>query len=110
MAARTREVTVACLDCGCGSARVHSRYGRALAEFAGGGHPVVIGLSMRRLFCDGPTCGRRTFAGRVEGLSARYQNRNRLRRGLYQRVGVPDETNSIEPLSRTLPPGQEIVA
>jgi hypothetical protein len=32
----TREVTVACPDCGRGSARVHSRYGRTLADVAVG--------------------------------------------------------------------------
>ncbi|MDG9724951.1 MULTISPECIES: transposase family protein [unclassified Streptomyces] len=78
IAARTRELTVACPDCGRGSARVHSRYGRALTDVAVSGRPVVIKLSVRRLFCDGPSCGRRTFAEQVEGLTALYQSRSPL--------------------------------
>ncbi|WP_405814765.1 transposase family protein [Streptomyces sp. NBC_01390] len=65
IAACTRELTVACPDCGRGSARTHSRYSRTLADVAVGGRPVVIGLSVRRLFCDGPGCGRRTFVEQV---------------------------------------------
>jgi hypothetical protein len=34
IAACTRELAVACPDCGCGSARVHSRYDRTLADAA----------------------------------------------------------------------------
>lgn len=37
IAACTRELTVACPDCGCGFARVHSRYDRTLADAAVGG-------------------------------------------------------------------------
>ncbi|MCZ4612106.1 ISL3 family transposase [Streptomyces sp. Lzd4kr] len=88
IAACTRELTVACPDCGLVSARVHSRYGRTLADVAVGGRPVVIGLSVRRLFCDGPGCGRRTFAEQVEGLTVRYQRRSPLLQHLVQMAGV----------------------
>nr|WP_237529027.1 transposase family protein [Streptomyces sp. SID5469] len=81
-------MTVACPDCGRGSARVHSRYSRTLADVAVGGRPVVIGLSVRRLFCDGPGCGRRTFTEQVEGLTVRYQRRSPLLQHLVQMAGV----------------------
>ncbi|MGW3826387.1 hypothetical protein ACWEAF_29825 [Streptomyces sp. NPDC005071] len=48
---------------------MHSRYTRTLAGLAVGGRPVSIGLSVRRLFCDSPHCGRRTFAEQVDGLT-----------------------------------------
>ncbi|MFE5681527.1 transposase family protein, partial [Streptomyces erythrochromogenes] len=73
VAASTREATVACPDCGRGSVRVHSRYSRTLADAAVGGRPVLIELSVRRLFCDSPRCGRRTFAEQVDGLTKRYR-------------------------------------
>ncbi|MFE9601285.1 hypothetical protein [Streptomyces hokutonensis] len=41
---------------------MHSRYDRTLADLAVGGRPVPIGLSVRRLFCHGPGCGRRTLS------------------------------------------------
>ncbi|MFJ2478536.1 transposase family protein, partial [Streptomyces sp. NPDC087659] len=88
MAACTRELTVACPDCGRSSGRVHSRYCRTLADVAVGGRPVLIGLSVRRLFCDSPDCGRRTFAEQVEGLTVRYQRRSPLLQHLVEMAGV----------------------
>ncbi|MFF3714034.1 hypothetical protein [Streptomyces phaeochromogenes] len=88
IAACTRELTLACPDSGRGSARVHSRYCRTLADVAVGGRPVLIGLSVRRLFCDSPGCGRRTFAEQVEGLTARYQRRSPLLQHLVEMAGV----------------------
>ncbi|MFE2586922.1 hypothetical protein [Streptomyces sp. NPDC059378] len=38
-----------------------------LADVCVGGRLVLIGLPVRRLFCDDPGCGRRTFAEPVEG-------------------------------------------
>lgn len=49
---------------------------------------MLIGLSVRRLFCDGPGCGRRTFAEQVEGLTARYQRRSPLLQHLVEMAGV----------------------
>ncbi|MEU6512441.1 ISL3 family transposase [Streptomyces sp. NPDC046942] len=88
IAACTRELTVACPDCGRGSARLHSRYDRMLADVAAGGRPVLIVLSVRRLFCDSPGCGRRTFAEQVEGLTVRYQRRSPLLQHLVEMAGV----------------------
>lgn len=88
IAARTRELMVACPDCGRESARVHSRYPRTLADVAVGGRPVLISLTVRRLFCDGPDCGRRTFAEQVEGLTVRYQRRSPLLQHLVEMAGV----------------------
>ncbi|MFJ7209963.1 transposase family protein [Streptomyces sp. NPDC098789] len=79
---------MACPDCGCCSARVHSLYCRTLADVAVGGRPVLIGLSVRRLFCDSPGCGRRTFAEQVEGLTVRYQRRSPLLQHLVETAGV----------------------
>ncbi|MET9667901.1 ISL3 family transposase [Streptomyces sp. NPDC006475] len=86
--ARTRELTMACPDCGRGSARVHSRYSRELADVAAGGRAVLITLAVRRLFCDGQSCGRRTFAEQVEGLTVRYQRRSSLLQHLVEMAGV----------------------
>jgi hypothetical protein len=88
IAACARELTVACPDCGRDSARVHSRYPRTLADVAVGGRPVSISLTVRRLFCDGPNCGRRTFAEQIEGLMVRYQRRSPLLQHLVEMAGV----------------------
>ena len=88
VAARTRELMVGCPECGRGSARVHSRYGRSLADVAVGGRPVLNRPSVRRLFCDSPECGRRTFTEQVEGLTVRYQRRSPLLQYLVEMARV----------------------
>jgi hypothetical protein len=84
----TRELMVACPDCRCESARVHSRYVRTLADVATGGRPVLISLAVRRWFCDSAECGRLTFAEHVEGLTVRYQRRSPLLQHLVEMAGV----------------------
>ncbi|MGW1507447.1 transposase family protein [Streptomyces mirabilis] len=54
----------ACPDCGVASRRVHSRYGRQLDDCPIAGRPVLVRLTVRRFFCDNPTCPRRTFVDR----------------------------------------------
>ncbi|MGW1728533.1 hypothetical protein ACWCQK_37320 [Streptomyces sp. NPDC002306] len=49
---------------------MHSRYGRRIADAPVGARPVVIELSVRRLFCDSGDYARVTFAEQVEGLPA----------------------------------------
>lgn len=76
IAARSRAGTfIPCPDCGYPARRIHSRYRRHLDDLAVGGRPVVIDLSVRRLFCDAGDCARRTFTEQIEGLSTRYGRR-----------------------------------
>jgi transposase len=49
---------------------------------------VLIELSVRRLFCDSPECGKVTFAEQVEGLTFFYGRRTPLLRNLLEAVGV----------------------
>ncbi|MFF4160642.1 ISL3 family transposase [Streptomyces sp. NPDC001678] len=87
--ARTRnEVLFRCPDCGTESRRVHSRYQRHLADAAVGGRPVVIELTVRRLFCDAEGCPRRTFAEQVEGLTTRYCRYTPLLLDVLRSVGL----------------------
>jgi transposase len=79
--ARARADTAACPACGAVSGRVHSRYGRRLADAAVGGRRVVIRLAVRRFFCAVPGCERTTFAEQVEGLTSRYARRTPLAAG-----------------------------
>ncbi|WP_405844585.1 ISL3 family transposase [Streptomyces sp. NBC_01518] len=61
-----------CPDCATVSRRVHSCYGRRLAEYPVGGRRLVVKLEVRRFFCDAAGCGRRTFVEQVQGLTTRY--------------------------------------
>ncbi|MEV7616569.1 transposase family protein [Streptomyces sp. NPDC089799] len=76
IAASTKDGTAAaCPGCGTSSRRVHSRYGRRIADAPVAARPVLIELSVRRLFCDNSGCARVTFAEQVEGLTSRYGRR-----------------------------------
>jgi len=73
--ARVRAEEAACPVCGMMSGRVHSRYGRRLADVAIGGRRVMIRLTVRRFFCANPGCARTTFAEQAGGLTTRYARR-----------------------------------
>ncbi|MEU1550953.1 ISL3 family transposase [Nocardia sp. NPDC005745] len=76
--AATVDKPVECPCCAAVSRRVHSRYRRRLSDTAISGRKVVIARRIRRLFCDNPACGRRTFAEQVPKLAARYARRTLL--------------------------------
>ena len=57
--------TAPCPKCAQCSARVHSHYTRKCADLPWVGLTVQIQLTVRRFFCDNPTCERRTFAEQV---------------------------------------------
>ncbi|TGB13762.1 ISL3 family transposase [Streptomyces sp. MZ04] len=73
--ARTRDHSVSCPDCATASRRVHSTYERRLADGPVGGQPVLIRLTVRRLYCENAQCPRRTFVEQVDGLTVRYGRR-----------------------------------
>jgi transposase len=86
--ARARADTAACPACGSVSGRVHSRYGRRLADAAIGGRRVVIRLTARRFFCAFPGCEHTTFAEQVPGLTVRYGRKTALLAGVLRDVAV----------------------
>ena len=73
--ARARADHGMCPRCGRLSGRVHSRYGRRLADAAIGGRRVLIRLAVRRFFCGNPDCPKKTFAEQVSGLTSRRARR-----------------------------------
>jgi len=86
--ASARADTAACGSCGHGSARVHSRYERRLADTAIGGRRVVLRLRVRRFFCDDHDCAARTFAEQIPGLTSRYARRSPLLHKLLEAIGL----------------------
>jgi transposase len=83
--ARARAGQGVCPGCSWPSGRVHSRYGRRLADAAIGGRRVLIRLAVRRFFCANPACPAATFAEQVEGLTSRYARRTRRWRRCWAR-------------------------
>jgi transposase len=64
-----------CPTCGQPSSRVHSRYGRTLADLPWLGRSVRLQLSSRKFFCDRRDCSRRLFTERLPGVVRRYARR-----------------------------------
>lgn len=88
MVARTREAEVACPGCAIVSNRVHSTYGRCLADTPVGDRPVAIELTVRRLYCENVRCPRRTFTEQVKGQTVRYGRRTPDARRVLEAVAV----------------------
>ncbi|MBS2546932.1 transposase [Catenulispora sp. NL8] len=79
--------TATCPRCGARSERVHSHYRRRLGDLPIGAQPVIVELTVRRFFCDGP-CPLRTFAERVGVLTSRYARRSIPAAGLVTQLGL----------------------
>ncbi|MFF4527622.1 ISL3 family transposase, partial [Streptomyces bluensis] len=87
--ARTRSLApTPCTGCGTPSGWCHSRYVRRLGDTSLGDRPVLIELSVRRLYCENAACEKVTFAEQVPGLTVRYQRRTPLLQQVVEAAGV----------------------
>jgi transposase len=86
--ARPAAQRAACPACGTWSSRVHSGYARHVQDGPAGGQSVWIRLEVRRFFCVNPACPAATFAGQVDGLTARYQRRSLPLARLLAQIGL----------------------
>ena len=82
-----RRRRVPCPACGVAATRVHSRYGRTLADLPWQGVRVRLAVTVRRLFCDLPACPRRIFAERLPATAARYARRTTRAAGALELLG-----------------------
>ncbi|APU42998.1 ISL3 family transposase [Streptomyces sp. TN58] len=88
IAARCIAATARCPGCGMVSVRVHSRYGRRLADAAVSGQETAIDLEVRRFFCDNTGCAKKTFAEQVDQLTFRYGRRTVALQRLLRQVAL----------------------
>jgi transposase len=102
---RARASSTACPVCGTRSERVHSRYGRRVADLPWGGVAVRLRLHVRRFFCDQPTCPRAIFTERLPGVVAPYARRTGRLRQLVELVGFLLGGSAGSRLLRHLAPG-----
>jgi transposase len=71
--------------CGQPSRRVHSRYGRTLADLPCLGLSIRLRLTCRKFFCDRPDCSRRIFTERLPSVVRHCARRTqRLAQALLQ--------------------------
>ncbi|WRZ87780.1 ISL3 family transposase [Streptomyces sp. NBC_01007] len=85
---RTLDGAAPCPDCELPSNRVHSCYERCLADSPIGDQPVLIEVTVRRLYCGNGLCGRRTFVEQVAGLTFRYGRRTPASRRVLEALAV----------------------
>jgi hypothetical protein len=74
-----------CPVCGSPATRIHSRYQRRLADLPSGGQPVRFLLTVRKFFCDAPTCPRKIFVERLTPFVAPWA---RVTARLFQLVQI----------------------
>src|SRR5215468_5767235 len=61
---------------------------RQVRDLPLGGRPVLIHLAMRRFACPNAACPKVTFAGQVDGLTARYQRWSVPLAGLLSQIAL----------------------
>lgn len=86
--ARSTAAGAACPDCGSRSSRIHSSYLRFPADVPSAGRRVVLCLRVRRFFCPDDSCGRRTFAEQMSGLTRRHSRWTERLRSTLAAVGL----------------------
>jgi len=64
--------SAACPLCQQSSERIHSRYGRTVADVPCGGRRVILALTVRKFVCHTPTCPRKLFTERLPDLVQSY--------------------------------------
>jgi transposase len=109
---------IPCPTCGHLSARRHSWYRRRPLDLPWRGATVRLVVRSRRLFCDNPTCPRKIFAERFDGVLPRHARRTEgvtallvefgLRAGgeagarLARKAGIPTSPDTLLRLVRDL--------
>ncbi|MFI5940624.1 transposase family protein [Streptomyces uncialis] len=91
-----------CPGCGSWSRRIHSSYLRFPADVPSGGRRVVLCLRGRRFLCPVNSCGRRTFAERMSGLTRRYGRRTERLRSTLAAVGLALAGRAGGPVGKSL--------
>jgi transposase len=79
---------VRCPLCGEPAERVHSRYVRTLADLPWAGVAVRLRVEVRKFFCENPTCPRRIFRERLDGIAAVSARRTERQRAALLDLAV----------------------
>jgi transposase len=75
-----------CPLCGEPAGRVHSRVTRTLADVPWAGVVVQLRVQVRKFFCANPTCPRRIFSERLDGIAAVSARRTDRQRAALLRI------------------------
>jgi transposase len=103
LVARPISKTAACPICGGISARIHSRYQRALADLPSQGWLVRIRLWTRRFRCAVTECHQKIFTERLEATACRPVARRTTRlEAIVHHLGLPLGGRPVQGIARRL--------
>ena len=96
------QATAACPLCTCPATRIHSPYARVPTDLPWDGTTVRLVLTVRRFFCDNPTCERKLFCERLGPALRVYAHQTTRRTATLQRLGLRVGSKPGARLSREL--------
>jgi transposase len=94
--------SASCPLCQRPSERIHSRYGRSVADVPCGGRRVTLALTVRKFVCDTPECPRKIFTERLPELVQSYARMTDRLSAVLQALGFATCGQLGERLVRTL--------
>jgi transposase len=77
-----------CPLCGEPAERVHSRATRTVADLPWAETPVRLRVQVRKFFCDNPSCPRRIFSERLDGIAQVSARRTERQRAALLRIAL----------------------
>ena len=77
-----------CPQCQTISQRIHSKYGRTLADLPCAGRRVILALTVRKFVCGTTTCPCRIFTERLSKLTRPYARMTNRLRAALQALGL----------------------
>src|SRR5437660_1627483 len=86
-----------CPMCGSVATRIHSRYQRRLTDLPSTGQPVRVLLTVRKFFCDGPTCPRKIFTERLAPFVAPSARVTARLQQMVPITGVTCQARDLQP-------------
>jgi transposase len=83
---RTFGTHARCPLCHQSSTRLQGRYHRTLADLPWADQPVYLQVTVRKFYCTNPSCSRKVFAERLDGVAEAHARRTLRQREALERI------------------------
>jgi transposase len=81
-------LTAQCTNCGAPATRIHGHYQRLLADLPCCGRQIHIHWTVRRFFCDSPSCPKITFTEQLPTFAHKYARKTKRLSDKLYRLGL----------------------
>jgi transposase len=85
---RTFGTRARCPLCHQSSTRLQGRYHRTLVDLPWADHPVYLQVTVRKFYCTNPSCSRKVFAERLDGVAEAHARRTLRQREALERIAL----------------------